>query len=176
VVTSALNNAVFSLLDAELPLGYIDLLMPRTPGIIADRGLLALLAGTIIITAFRIGRPWTPAAFLAAFGILARIAGGDVFGQGDALFALCSGGTVAAAFILAAEPASGPKSRSGALLAAAAGGALSALFRFRGRELYGCFFALALVNVCSQLIRLCETRLFYLRKRRSGEAAQEGPS
>ena len=176
-VSAFLNKWIFSLPGAELPPGYIDPLVSEAPGIIADRGLLALLAGTIIITAFRVGRSWVPAVFLAVFGTLARIDGGQTGGflwEGDALFAICSGGTIAAAFIFAAEPVSGAKSHPGALLASAAGAVLSWFFRFRGFQPYGCFFAIALVNAFTQMIRLFESRWFYSRKRRSAGAVPEG--
>ena len=177
-VTAFFNNAVFSLWGAELPSGYIDLLLPRTPGIIADRGLLALLLGTILITAFRVGRSWTPAVFLAVFAVLVRVSGGLASGgllwQGDALFALCSGGTIAAAFILAAEPASGAKSGAGTLFVTALGAFLSWVFRYIGLERYGCFYALALVNALTPAIRLFEGRLFYLRKKRAAETVSGG--
>jgi electron transport complex protein RnfD len=98
------------------------------------------------------------------------------FWNGDALYALCSGGTIVAAFILAAEPASGAKSRLGTLLATILGAFLAWFFRYRGFELYGCFFALALVNALTQMLRLFEGRWFYSRKRRIADAAPEAQS
>jgi electron transport complex protein RnfD len=176
-VSSFLNNNIFSVLGAELPSGYIDLLVPKTPGIIADRGLLALLLGTIIITAFRVSRSWAAAVFLAVFGILAKFggqAGGEVLWNGDALLGLCTGGTMVTAFMLAAEPASGAKSRMGAFFAAALSGLLSWLFRYRGLEWYGCFFALGMVNAFTQVIRVFESRWFYSRKGRRPDAVAGG--
>jgi electron transport complex protein RnfD len=173
-MATVLNKTVFSFLGAELPSGYIDLLIPESPGIIADRGLLALLVGTVIITAFRISRSWAPAVFLAVFAALARLSGGlpseGLFWQGDILYTLCSGGTIAAAFMIAAEPSSGAKSGSGTLLATTIAGILSWIFRFIGSELYGCFFALALVNALAQIVRLFETRFFYSQRRRPDDA------
>lgn len=176
-VTAFFNNTVFSLLGTKLPSGYIDLLFPGTPGIIADRGLLALLFGTIVITAFRVSRSRTPAVFLAVFAVLVRAgapAVGGLLWQGDVLFALCSGGTIAAAFILASEPASGAKSGAGVLLVTALGAFLSWVFRYIGLELYGCFYALALMNAFTPVVRLFESRLFYSRKGCAGEAVSGG--
>jgi electron transport complex protein RnfD len=169
-VSSFLNNTVFSFMGAELPAGYIDLLVSNNPGIIADRGLLALLAGTLIISASQVSRSWIPAAYLGLFGLLTWIFGDLPFSgflwNGDVLFALFSGGTIAAAFILAAEPATGAKSKPGILCASLLGAFLSWLFRFRGFEFYGAFFAAALVNGLTPLIRLMEASLFYSQKRR----------
>ncbi|GHV95703.1 hypothetical protein AGMMS50293_20230 [Spirochaetia bacterium] len=169
-LTAFFNNTIFAITGAELPPGYIDLLFLRSPGIIADRGLLALLAGTIIITAFKINRSWIAAVFLALFGFLTWFAGDLLFGglyrNGDVLFALFSGGTIAAAFILASEPASGAKSKPGALFVVVLGAILSWSFRFQGLEVYGCFCALALVNALTPVIRFFELKLFFSRGRK----------
>ena len=50
-VTDFLNSTVFSFTGAQLPSGYIDLLFNNGHGIITDRGIFALLIGTVIITA-----------------------------------------------------------------------------------------------------------------------------
>jgi len=164
---SFLNDTVFSLAGVELSGGYIDLFASRLPGIIADQGVFALLVGTIIITASRVNRSWIPAVFLAVFGVLVRFAGALPYGgelwNGDVLFALCSGGTLVAAFFLAADPATGAKSNRGMLLAAAAGGALAFFFRFYGAEPYGAFFAVIFVNAMLPLVRVFESRILYER-------------
>jgi electron transport complex protein RnfD len=157
-----------TLTGAGLPGGYIDLFSSPAPGIIADRGVLALLVGTMIITAAQVSRPWIPALWFAAFGFLVRMAGALPYGggwwSGDILFALCSGGTLAAAFILAADPATGAKSTWGILLAAFAGGAIAFLFRYQGNEPYGAIFAAALVNAALPLVRRFESRRFYEKR------------
>lgn len=171
LIRSFLNNWIFSITGTELPAGYIDLLVPRSPGIIADRGLLALILGTIIIAASRVGRAWIPAVFLGVFGFLVRVFGalpyGGMSGQGDVLFAFFSGGTFAAAFLLAAEPATGAKSNAGVLCAVIMGAILAWFFRYQGLEPYGAFFAAALVNAFTPLIRSFEGRRFYASRRRT---------
>jgi electron transport complex protein RnfD len=176
-VGSFLNNTVFSLTGSELPAGYIDLLISRAPGIIADRGLLALLAGTIIITAFRITRSWIPLAYAAFFSLLVFVFGDlpfeGMFFKGDVLFALFSGGTVAAVFMLVPDPATGAKSQIGILAAALCAAFLTWLFRYYYFEVYGAFFAVALVNSFTPLLRLIEGRFFYSRKLKHREARHE---
>ena len=165
MLRSFLNKTIFSFTGAELPEGYIDLFASRFPGIIADRGGLALLLGTIIITASQVNRSWIPAVYLAVFGILVRFAGalpyGGSPGNGDVLFALCTGGTLAAAFFLAADPATGAKSNWGILLAVAAGGVIAFFSRFYGAEAYGVIFAVVFVNGLLPLIRIFEAHRFY---------------
>jgi electron transport complex protein RnfD len=169
-ITGFLNSTVFSFVRAELPSGYIDLLCSPSPGIIADRGLLALLAGTIIITAFKISHSWVPAVFLGVFGFLVRLAGslpsGGAFWQGDVLAALFSGGSIAAAFIIAAEPASGAKSRPGIALAAVLAAILSWLFRYWSLEPYGCFAGLALINALTPALCFFERTLLFSHQRK----------
>jgi electron transport complex protein RnfD len=88
------------------------------------------------------------------------------------LTGLFTGGVLPAAFILIAEPSTGPKSRAVTLLTAVLGGALGFVFRYLGFEPYGAFFAVALLNALSPLFRCLETRLFYAGV--SGESSQAG--
>ncbi|MDR1587098.1 MAG: RnfABCDGE type electron transport complex subunit D [Treponema sp.] len=172
LVRSFFNNFVFSFTGAELPGGYIDLFASPGAGIIADRGVLALLLGTIIIAASQAaGRAWVPAVWIAVFGFLVRMAGGLPYGggwwSGDTIFALCSGGTLAAAFFLAADPATGAKSNLGILAASVAGGAGAFLFRYLGAEPYGAVFAALLINAVLPLVRNFESRRFYEKRRKA---------
>jgi electron transport complex protein RnfD len=163
--TAFLNDTFFSIAGVQLPSGYIDLLFSNSPGIITDRGLFALLVGTVIITAVGINRGWVPLVFLAVYGFLIRFAG-DLNGllwNGDLLYGLFSGGTIAAAFILAAEPASGAKLKVGILFTVVLGAVLSWFFRYRCLEYTGCFIALAAVNCLAPIVRLLEEKLFLSR-------------
>jgi len=172
-VTEFFNNTVFSITGARMPSGYIDLLFNNNPGLIADRGLFLLLIGTIFITAAGINRGWIPLVFLAVYGFLIRLAGdlNGVFGNGDILYGFFSGGTIAAAFILAAEPASSAKFKPGIVFAVFSGAVLSWFFRYKCMEFSGCFIALALVNCFIPLIKLVEDKIFLSRKNR--EEVQE---
>jgi len=167
-VRSILNETVFSFLKIELPSGYLDLFASRFPGIIADRGGLMLLAGTIIITAYQVNRAWIPAVFLAVYCLLMRYAGALPFGgslwNGDILFALFTGGTLAAAFFLAADPATGAKSNIGIFLASAAAGSISFLLRCFGAEPYGAIYAMLFINAVLPLIRIAESRILYAKR------------
>ena len=164
-VTGFFNSSVFSAAGVHLPSGYIDLLFFKGAGIITDRGLLALLAGTIIITAIGINRGWIPLAFLAVYGFLIRFAGdlSGIYWNGDVLYGFFSGGTIAAAFILAAEPSSGARLRGGVLFTVILGAVLSWFFRYKCMEYSGCFIALAFTNCLTPLIRVFEDKFFIKR-------------
>jgi electron transport complex protein RnfD len=164
-----LNNRVFSLTGAELPGAYIDLFNSPLPGIIIDRGLGALLLGTIIITASQVNRVRISVVFLGVYGFLIRLFGalpyGGGVGNGDILFGFFTGGTMAAAFLLIADPVTGPKSKGGGLICAALAGFFAYLFRYPGDEPYGAFFAVALMNALVPLVRNIETRGLYVKGR-----------
>ena len=167
-VTSFLNDTIFSITGVQLPSGYVDLLFFNGPGLIADRGLFALLLGTVFIMAFGINRRWVPAVFLFVYSFLIRLAG-DASGallNGDMLFGLFSGGTMATAFILASEPASGAKLKLGSLVSVILAAILSWFFRYRCMGFTGCFIALALVNCFTPIIRLLEEKIFLSRGER----------
>jgi electron transport complex protein RnfD len=165
LITAFLNKTVFSVMGAELPGGYIDLFSLSGSGIIADRGFLGLLLGTIIITASQVSRFWVPLSYLAIWSFLVRVFGalpfGGDLGNGDILFSLFSGGTLAAAFLLAADPVTSPKSPPGLLFATALAALFGFIFRYWGFEQYGVFFAITLLNALVPLIRWFERRNLY---------------
>jgi electron transport complex protein RnfD len=164
-ITAFLNRTIFSSLGAQLPGEYMTLFVPRFPAIIADRGFFCLLIGTIVITAFQVSRAWIPVVFLAVYALLVRVFGavllGGALGNGDVLFGICSGGIIAAAFLVTSDPATAPKSRTGIALAAVLAAVLTFVFRYLGFEPYGAFFATALINVLVPLIREIESRGLY---------------
>jgi Na+-translocating ferredoxin:NAD+ oxidoreductase RnfD subunit len=161
-VRELLNRHFFLLFGAEIPADYPAWLLFSGPGIIAGRGVLALLLGSILISASQAGRVWIPALFLAVYGFLVRCAGGELPWTGDVLAALCSGATLVTAFFLLADPSSGAKSGAGAALNAAAAAVFAFVFRYWGGEALGAVFAAALVNALGPLVRAAESRLFYL--------------
>jgi len=171
-VTTFLNDSIFSYASVRIPPGYIDLLFSHNPGIIADRGLFALLVGTVVITAFGINRGWLPLVFLSVYGFLIRFAPGADHWSGDLLYGLFSGGTIAVAFILAAEPGSSAKFKIGILISVIFAAFLSWFFRYRCLEYSGALIALALVNCLVPLVRLIEEKVSLFRNRRG--IKQEG--
>jgi len=166
-VTSFFNDTILSITGVQLPSGYINLLFLNNPGLIVDRGLFMLLLCTIIISAFDINRGWVPLVFLSVYGFLIRFAGDapGIYWNGDLLYGFFSGGTLAAAFILAAEPASGAKLWQGVLFSVVLGAAFSWFFRYRCMDYTGCLIALALVNCFTPLIRLLEDKIFFPHKK-----------
>jgi len=169
VFSSFFNNTIFTFSATSLPQGYLNFFSPGGPGIIADRGLLFLLFGTILIAASQVCRFWLPAAFLLVYAFLVRIFGavsfGGPFGEGDVLFALLSGGTLAGAFILIADPATGPKSTPGYIVFICFTALFTFLFRYPGLDPFSIVTAVLLGNALVPLIRRIETDLYYEKRK-----------
>jgi electron transport complex protein RnfD len=170
-VSGFFNDTVFSLTQTKLPEGYLSFFSGRGEGIIADRGLFFFFLGTIVLFASRSFRSWLPPAFLFVYSLLVKIFGalpfGGTFWSGDILFALLSGGVLAAAFLLISDPATGPKSTPGYAVYVFLTAFFLWFFRFVCNEPYGAVPAVLLGNVLVPLIRSAENRLYYERRRES---------
>jgi len=175
LIRDFLNKSVFLFWGSELPAGYIDLFSLQSPGIIADRAVLALVLVVAIIAAFEISRSWLSVLYLAVFGFLIRMAGDpSAWWNGDVIFAFLSGGTLVAAFILIADPSSGAKSMPGNIIAVILAAILSMAFRVFASAFYGCFFAVALVNALTPFLCNLERRLFYSLSPAAGGFVSKG--
>jgi electron transport complex protein RnfD len=164
-ITAALNDTVLSVFNMELPAKFFDFFASPGPGIIGDRGVYALLIGSILIISLDVSRFSVSACYLAVYLFLIRFAGGlpggGAFWEGDIFFGLFTGGTLIGAFLLLTEPATGPKSGFGKISFAVAAALFSFFFRYMKNEPYGAFFAVALLNVLSPLVRSIESRCIY---------------
>jgi electron transport complex protein RnfD len=175
-----LNDHVFSLLRIQIPPYYLNLLFSTEPGIIADRGMLALLAGFILIIAFKTNRAWIPAVWLTVFIFVTRMASALFYGgewwTGDVLFTLLTGGTLVTAFILACDPATNAKSNWCILAATITGSLLAWLFRFPGSESYGAIFSIVLINALLPIVRGMENRWLYNNRNQLSKVSGTQPS
>jgi electron transport complex protein RnfD len=162
-VREFLNRVVFKFVGAELPPGYVDLFSLQSPGIIADRAVLALALAVVVIAAFEISRSWLSFLYMAVFGFLFWMLGdrGGILWNGDVLLAFFSGGTLVTAFILVVDPSSGAKSVQGNIIVVILAAVLSLIFRVYASAFYGCFFAVALVNAFTPFLCAMERRLLY---------------
>ena len=163
------NQTIFRFMGSSLPNGYLTLFSSNRPGIIADRGLFFLLLGTILIAASQCFRFWLPAVFILVYSILIWIFGalpfGGSFWEGDIIFALFSGGTLAAAFILVTDPATSPKSMPGNAIFISLCAVFTFLFRYPGLDPYGTVTAVLLGNALVPLIRRLENAWYYEKRK-----------
>ncbi|MDP3178531.1 MAG: RnfABCDGE type electron transport complex subunit D, partial [Spirochaetaceae bacterium] len=95
VLTDALNGSIFAAMNAELPSGYIDLLIGNRPGAMGELSCVLILAASVFAIARSMIRAEIPASIVGSFIILNWAFGGIPYGAGffagDALFALFSG-------------------------------------------------------------------------------------
>ncbi len=149
-VTDALNRTVFSRLGADLPYGYIDLLIGGRGGAIGEGSGLLILASSVVLLARRMIRWEIPASMLAAFAIPSWAFGGLGAGQGlfsgDALFSLLSGSLLIVAFFMATDPVTSPSSRRGMLAYGAGIGLIAFALRCLGSSSEATAFAVLLMN------------------------------
>ncbi|MDR2491141.1 MAG: RnfABCDGE type electron transport complex subunit D [Spirochaetaceae bacterium] len=165
------NGTILQTFSAEIPAGFAGFLVNTSPGIIADRGVMAAIAASILISA-SVHRFMLSAVFLIPYLFLVRasgaLGGGGVW-QGDMFYCLLSGGTLTAAFFLIADTATGPKSLGGKICAVLMAALFSFIFRYLKGETYGVFFAVALVNILCPVIRNLESAYLYNRPIRQAE-------
>lgn len=166
-ITSFLNKTLFSLFNTEIPAAYLDFFIDPGAGLIADRGLFALLFGSVIMIGAMAGRAALSAVYVGVLLVITRLAGALPFGgppgAGDMIYGLFSGGTLAAALILVVEPASGPKSSFGKGVYVCLAALFTFLFRYGKAEACGALFAAAVVNIFAPVFRLAEERWYYER-------------
>jgi electron transport complex protein RnfD len=165
MVTSFLQKNIFSFINIELPSNYFDFFINPGTGMIADRGVFGLLLGSMLLIAARVNRFILSVVYLVIYLLLVHLAGALPFagppGSGDMLFCLLSGGTLVAAFLLAADPVTGPKSAPGKVFSLMCAALLSFFFRYIKAEISGAIIAIACINTLTPLIRKIEERIFY---------------
>jgi electron transport complex protein RnfD len=170
-----LNGSIMQTFSTEIPAGFAGFLVYTSPGIIADRGVMAAIVASILISA-SVHRFMLSAVFLIPYLFLVRASGALGIGggvwQGDMFYCLLSGGTLTAAFFLIADTATGPKSAGGKICTVVMAALLSFVFRYLKGEIYGAFFAVALVNILCPMVRNMESAYLYNRPIRYTENAQ----
>jgi electron transport complex protein RnfD len=177
-VTEVLNRALFSPLGADLPGGYIDLLLGNKAGSLGELSAVLILAGSVILISRRIIRWEVPAAILAAFSLLTWTFGGLSLGHGyfagDVLFSLLSGSFLLVAFFMAPDPVTSPSSRAGMSLYGVGIGILCFLLRTFGASAEGSAFAVILMNCAVPALAKIDAGAFRRRAARAPAIAAEG--
>jgi electron transport complex protein RnfD len=179
-VTEFLNRLLFSRIGAELPGGYIDLLIGNKAGAIGELSGILILAASVLLISRKVIRWEIPASIAASFALLTWAFGGLSLGgsffSGDALFALLSGSFLLVTFFMATDPVTSPSSRLGMLLYGLAIGALTFVFRCFGARAEGTAFAVILVDCAVPAIDRLDERARLWRAARSPMAKGEGRS
>jgi electron transport complex protein RnfD len=149
-VTDILNQGIFSRLGADLPGGYIDLLLGNKPGALGELSAILILAASVFLLSRRMIRWEIPLSIVSSFAVLTWIFGGLPYGRdffsGDLLFSVLSGSFLLVAFFMAPDPVTSPSSRRGMLIYGFGVGLLSFALRSFGSSAEGSAFAVILMN------------------------------
>jgi electron transport complex protein RnfD len=149
-VTDALNHILFLHIGAELPGGYVDLLVGNKTGTIGEISAILIIAASVLLIARKMIRWEVPAAIIGAFSLLTWVFGGLPLGEGlfegDVLFSILTGSFLLVTFFMAPDPVTSPSSRLGMALFGAGVGILIFLLRSFGASAEGSAFAVILMN------------------------------
>jgi electron transport complex protein RnfD len=149
-VSSLLNSGPLALLNAELPSGYIDLIIGRRPGSIGELSGILLLASSVFLISRRWIRWQIPAWMLGGNAFFVYVFGGLAYGTGfftgDALMSLFSGSLLLVAFFMATDPVSSPRSALGMAVYGLGAGFLVFLLRSSGARAEGTAIAVLIMN------------------------------
>lgn len=163
-VTSWLNERVFSLVNVQIPEGYVDLFLGNSAGSIGETSALLLLLGSIYLVANGIARWEITVSFFGSFAIFTILLGGVAFGfahgevvaggfgSGDVLFHLFSGGILLVMFFMATDTVTAPITSLGMVLYGLGAGALAFLLRAFGAYPEGAALAVLVMNVFVPII------------------------
>jgi electron transport complex, RnfABCDGE type, D subunit len=170
-VTDALNQGIFSQLGAELPGGYIDLVLGNKAGALGELSGILILAASIVLLARKVIRWEIPASIVASFALLTwafgGLAGGQGFFRGDVLFAVFSGSFLLVTFFMAPDPVTSPSSSVGMVIYGLGIGAFSFLLRSFGSRSEGTAFAVILMNCAVPAITKLDARVSRWRAART---------
>jgi Na+-translocating ferredoxin:NAD+ oxidoreductase subunit D len=170
-VTETLNRYVFSPLGADMPGGYIDLLLGNKSGALGELSAILILAASVILISRKVIRWEIPASIIGSFSLLTWAFGGlfsgNGFFSGDVLFSLLTGSFLLVSFFMAPDPVTSPSSRVGMLLFGVGIGVLSFLLRVFGSSAEGSAFAVILMNCAVPAVAKLDTSAFRRRASRA---------
>jgi electron transport complex protein RnfD len=177
-ITDFLNQGLFSRLGADLPGGYIDLLLGNKPGALGELSAILILAASIILLSRRMIRWEIPLSIVGTFAVLTWAFGGLPYGRdlfsGDALFSMLSGSFLLVAFFMATDPVTSPSSRGGMIIYGCGIGIVSFALRSFGSSAEGSAFAVILMNCAVPALTRIDTASSLRRAAKIAAETAEG--
>lgn len=166
-ITEFLNTTILGRAGISLPEGYITLFWQSPSPIPAFRYNMLTLLASIVLLSMRIIDWIVPAVFLFTYGLLVYIftpVTGGLYGSGDILFALLTGGVLFVAFYILSEFSTAPRTRMGKLISGFAAGIICFLLCGPGGSPAGAAFTVIAVNPLSTIIEYAEKRIVAARR------------
>ncbi len=166
-VFDALTGAT-PLASAFAGVSYWDLLVGNRGGCIGEVGILALLAGGLLLLILGYISWQIPFSFIATVGIFTWIFGAEAPFSGEWLFHILSGGLILGALFMATDYVTSPLTNKGKLIFGFGCGVFTAVIRIWGGYPEGVCYAILLMNAATPLIDR------YTRPRRFGANPKRG--
>jgi len=139
--------------------GYLDLLLGNVPGSLGETCKITLLAGAVVLLAYKVIDWRIPLSFIGAVALLSL-----PFGR-DPLAAVLSGGVILGACFMATDLVTSPSTRNGKLIFGAGCGLLTSLTRSYGGFPEGVCYSILFMNCLTPLIdKYVQPRTFGARK------------
>jgi electron transport complex protein RnfD len=151
-----MKEAARSGVEAQMPYGYIDLLLGTVPGSLGETCKIALLIGAAFLMIRGIINWRIPVTFMGTAALLSFIVGRDP------LFDILSGGLILGAFFMATDYVTSPTTGNGRLIFGAGCGIVTFLIRQYGGFPEGVCYSILFMNCLTPLIES------YVRPRRFG--------
>lgn len=160
VITGFLNNKVFSPLGTNIPEGYISLLWDTGAAIPAFRFNFFTLLGSLVLYSMNSLRIEASVSFILTYSflvwLLCPIFAGGVFGNGDVLLALFTGGTLFSAFFVLSWFGTTPMTMAGKIFYGILTGVAAFFISGYGLSSVGAMFSVFCGNIFSLLIQMIE--------------------
>lgn len=162
-ITLWLNEYIFDHFSIEIPEGYISLFWDTNSSIPAFRfNFLTLLASIFLISLGMIN--WiVPVVFLGVYIVLVRVFGlfpfTGVYGQGDILLSLLTGGTLFSTFFILDWYGTSPLSRITKIIYGIIGGVIAFFLNGLGTSSIGMCFTILLMNIISICLQMLEEKI-----------------
>ncbi len=156
----ALGIMKIDVLTTATPLGLApgetfvkDVLLGNTGGCLGETSAIALVAGGIILLAFKLIKWQVPVAFLGSVFVITGIA--HVISPETVhspFIHVCTGGLLLGAFFMATDMVTSPMTRKGALIFGLGCGVITSVIRLWGTYPEGVSFAILFMNALTPLI------------------------
>lgn len=161
-ITDFLNRNIFGLFNVSVPDGYISLLWDNFSVIPAFRFNIITIISSIILISVDMIAFFIPLIFLVSYALLIRfimpLFFGGVFGQGDILLAMLTGGTLFCALYLLQWFGTVPSTIAGKVIYAFCGGIMAFFVCGYGMSSTGMVFVILIIDVISSVIQAIEEK------------------